>query len=72
MTSQRHFSFSFPEEMYGSIDFIFVRSLFLGTQPSKNTKQPDFNLNNKGSHGSGNSRGFQWFLNLFELPRKNT
>jgi len=38
MTSQRHFFFSFPEEMDGSIDFIFVRSLFFGLRSSKKYK----------------------------------
>jgi len=36
MTSQRHFSFSFPEEMDGLIDFLFVRSFFLGLQKYQN------------------------------------
>jgi len=44
MASQRHFSFSFPEEMDGLIDFLFVRSLFLGIRPSKNIKKSDIRL----------------------------
>jgi len=39
MTSQQHFSFSFPKEMDGLIDFLFVSSLFLGIRPSKNIKK---------------------------------
>jgi len=39
MTTQRHFSISFPEEMEGLIDFLFVRSSFLGIQLSKNIKK---------------------------------
>jgi len=39
MTSQRHFSFTFPKEMDGLIDFLFVSSLFLGIGPSKNMKK---------------------------------
>jgi len=35
MTSQCHFSFFFPEEMDGSIDYLFVRGLFLGIGPIK-------------------------------------
>jgi|GEM_PF-7030270 len=30
MKAERYFSFSFPGEMDGSIDFLFVRSLLLG------------------------------------------
>jgi len=43
MTSQRHFSFSFPEEIDGLMDFIFVRTrtLFLSKRPSKNIKKSD-------------------------------
>jgi len=37
--TQRYFSFYIPGEMVGSIDFLFVRSLFLGMRPSKNTKK---------------------------------
>jgi len=37
--SHRQFSFFFPEEMDGSIDFLFVRSLFLSKRPSKNCKK---------------------------------
>jgi len=36
MTSQCHFSFSFPEQMDGWIDFLSVRSLFLDIETSKN------------------------------------
>jgi len=36
MTSQRQFKFLFLEEIDGSIDYLFVRSLFLGIRPSKN------------------------------------
>jgi len=39
MTPQRHFSFSFPEEMNGLIDFLFVRSLFLDIRPFKSIKK---------------------------------
>jgi len=39
MTSQRYFLFSFPEEMDGLLDFLFVLSLFLGIQPSRNIKK---------------------------------
>jgi len=35
MTSQYHFFFSFPEEIDGLIDFLFVRMLFLSVRPSK-------------------------------------
>jgi len=38
------FSFPFPEEMDGLIDFLFVRGLFLGNQPSKNIKKSDYNF----------------------------
>jgi len=44
MTSQRHFSNSFPEEMDGFIDFIFVHSLFLDIGPSKNIKISDITI----------------------------
>jgi len=44
MTSQRHFSFSFPEEMDGLIDFLFVPSCFSGLQPSKNIKKSDIEI----------------------------
>jgi len=37
MISQRHFSF--PEEMGGLIDFLFVRSLFLDIRPLKKIKK---------------------------------
>jgi len=38
MTPQRHFSFSISEEMDGLMDFLFIRSFFLGIRPLKNTK----------------------------------
>jgi len=44
MTSQRHFSFPFSEEMDDLIDFLFVRSLFFGIRPSKNIKKSDIEL----------------------------
>jgi len=39
LASQRHFSFLFPEEMNGLIDFLFVHSLFLDIRPSRNIKK---------------------------------
>jgi len=39
MTLHRHFSFFFPEEMDGSLDYPFVRSLFLGIRPSKSIEK---------------------------------
>jgi len=44
MTPQRHFSFSFPEEMDDFIDFLFVRCLFLDILPSKNNKKSDIKI----------------------------
>jgi len=40
-----NFSFSFPEEMDGLIDFLFVhRSLFLSIRPSKNIKKSEIKV----------------------------
>jgi len=44
MTLQRYFSFSFPEKMDGLIDFLFVRSLFLGIRPSKTMNKSDIKI----------------------------
>jgi len=44
MTSQRHYSFSIPEELDGLIDFVFVRSLFLGIPPLKYIKKSDIKI----------------------------
>jgi len=43
MTSQRQFSFSFPEEM-DDFDFLFIRSLFLGIRHSKNIIKSDIKI----------------------------
>jgi len=42
MTSQRHYSFSFPKDMDSLVGF--VRSLFLGIRPSKNIKKSDIKI----------------------------
>jgi len=53
LTSQRHFSFLFPEEMDGLIDFIFVRSLLLGIRPSKQIKKSGIEILVYNLHACG-------------------
>jgi len=44
MKSQRHYSFSFFEEINGLIDFIFVGSKFVVMLPSKNVAKSEIKI----------------------------